>query len=1055
MRKIVSLLSVLMLFCALAYSQTHSVSGVVRDEKGDPIPFATITEVGTRNATKADANGFYSIKVPAGARLMISATGHQSQTVTPSGNTANVALATVDANMQEVVVTTALGIKRRPKEIGYANTTIGSERINAANSPTLGEALSGKVAGLTIQNATSGVTKDVRVTLRGDRSITGNNQAAIVLDGQLVPQNTLSYINPSDIESITVLKGGQAATLYGSDGVNGALLITTKKGGKPQVNFSHTSTIEKVAFMPKFQEGFGSGSDYGGTPNSIDNFRPFENQQYGDPFNGQLREQGRVLPDGSYLQLPYSPVKNNRMDAFNTGYTMQNDVSLSGGDDRSRFFMSAQDYYTKGVVPNDRYRRDNVRFNASRQFGKFKASFDGTYAQDHQETTSATFYFYVLNTAAEIPLKNFKDWQTNKFAGEYYYNDYYPNPYFAADNNRVDARNNYLNGNASFEFKPLSWLGATYRLGTAITNTAEKDYTGQLIYSAAVKSAQTHSPQFNDYNGRYYANTNILGGVTDAATMAQRINSDLLVTLDKTFDKISTKLILGNSIQTRYQKTSSISSNSLVVPGLYNIANRSGDLTGSSSISNQRKYGYLANLTVGFNDIFFIDASGRNDNTSVFFSDTAAKSNYSFWYYGVDVSLSLTDAFKGLKSNMINFLKVRASYNLNRNDNLNPYDIQPTYGNASGSPFGTVVGLTTGNTYPDPNLKPERVKTWEVGFEGTFWNNRINLDASAYVQRSDQQIISATVSSATGYTTYRTNAADLRNQGIEVELRGGIIRKKNFNWDVSVNYTYNTNKVLSIFQDLPRFQAASVSTYGFLFAEVGQPYPVLKTKGFLNDGSGHTVVSQTDGWPVLDGNLHNNGNTLPKHSIGFGTNLNYKNFSFATTLEFRTGYSIYNAIGHDLAFTGSGAFTADYNRKPFLWPNSVYVDAGGKYQTNTKLVDEYWAWYDGYGNVGQPRAYTQVGELFVTSGRFLKVREVTLSYTLPESIFSKTKAIKKVMISAIGRNLLTFLPKANMFTDPEFSGLSTTSNAQGINSDGAINNAPPTRTYGVTLNVTF
>ena len=1057
MRKILTLLSVLVLLCTSALAQTRTVSGIVKDDKGDPIPFATILEEGTKNATKADALGAFSIKIGSSSKLVISATGHETTTISPTGDFANVSLTTTNAQLSEVVVTTALGIKRRPKEIGYANSTINSERITSGSSPTLGQALSGKVAGLTIQNVTAGVTKDVRVTLRGNRSITGNNQAAIVLDGQLVPQNTLSYINPNDIESITVLKGGQAATLYGSDGVNGALLITTKKGGRPQITFQHTSTIEEIAFMPDFQEKFGSGSDYGGDPNSIGNFRPFENQQYGDAFNGEMREQGRVLTDGSYLQVPYSAVKNNRRDAFNKGYTMQNGVSLSGGDDRSKFFMSAGDYYTKGVVPNDKYRIDNVRFNASRTFGKFKASVDATYAQDHQETTSASFYFYVLNTAPEISLKNFKDWRNNKFAGEYYYNDYYPNPYFAADNNRVDAKNNYLNGNVSLEFKPVNWMTASYRLGTAITNTAQKEYTGQFLYSAAVKSAQTHSPEYNDYNGRYYANTNILGSVADYASLSQRLNSDLLLTFDKDFGKVSSKLILGNSVQTRYQKASKVASNSIVVPGLYSVTNRSGDLTADPAnnfVNNSRKYGFLGNLTLGYNDFLFLDLSGRNDNTSVFFTDTAAKSNYSFWYYGADVSLSLTDAFPGLKSNTLEFLKLRMSYNLNRNDNINPYEVAPTFSNASGSPFGTVVGLTTGNTFPDPGLIPERVKTWEAGFEATMFNNRLNLDASAYVQRADEQIISATVSSATGYTTYKTNAADMRNKGIEVEVRANIIRSRNFTWDINANYTYNTNEVISIFQDLPRFQSAAYSNYGFLFAEVGQPFPLVKTTGFRTDSLGRTLISSTDGWPLKDANLHPHGNTLPKHTVGFGTRLTYKGFAFGTNLEMRTGYVIYSALGHDLAFTGSGAFTANHDRKPFLWPNSAYLDATGKSVANTSiLVDQYWAWYDGIGNVGQPRAYTQIGDFFVTSGRFLKVRDASLSYTLPSSLLSKTKVIKGATITLVGRNLLTLLPEENMYTDPELSATSSTSNAQGINSSAI--NAPPTRAYGFTINVNF
>ena len=253
---------------------------------------------------------------------------------------------------------------------------------------------------------------------------------------------------------------------------------------------------------------------------------------------------------------------------------------------------------------------------------------------------------------------------------------------------------------------------------------------------------------------------------------------------------------------------------------------------------------------------------------------------------------------------------------------------------------------------------------------------------------------------------------------------------------------------------MPRFQSAAYSNYGFLFAERGQPFPLLKTTGYQTDSLGRTIISAADGWPLKDQNLHPHGNTLPRHTIGAGTRIAYKGFAFSTNWEYRGGYVIYNAIGHDLAFTGSGAITAEHDRKPWLWPNSSVSDGSGKYVSNTTiLVDPYWASYNGHGNVGEPRAYTQIGDVFVTSGRFIKVRDASLSYTVPSSLLSRTKVVKGATITLVGRNLYTFLPKENIYTDPEFSATGTGSNAQGINTSGI--NAPPTRSYGFTLNVTF
>lgn len=1056
MRKTASLLAMLLLFAAVAFGQAVTVKGTVKNETGEVVPFASVTETGTKNGTTADANGVFSLKINSGSTITVTAANHEPMVVTPVAGIANVVLKST-GNLEEVVVTTALGVKRRPKEIGYANSTIKAEQITAGNSPTLGQALSGKVAGLTIQNTTSGVSKDVRITLRGNRSITGNNEALIVLDGVPVPQNTISYINPNDVENVTVLKGGQAATLYGSDGVNGVIMITTKKGtGKPTVTFTHSTEWERISFMPDFQTGFGSGSDYGGTPNTIENFRPFENQQYGDAFNGQNREQGRVLSDGTWLELPYSAIKNQKKDAFNTGHVNQTGITYTAGDENSRFLLSAMDYTATGVVPGDKYRRDNVRFNASRSYGKFKASFDGTFVLDRTETTTSSFYFNVLNVAANIPLNLFRNWRTDKFASPNgYYNDYYPNPYFSADNNRRDSRNNILNGNINLEFKPLSWLSANYRLGAAYTNNFRKDWTGQFLFSAYSKTAKTHSPEYNDYNGIYYANTNILGSVLDYSSYGSRLNSDFWVTLDKSFNKFTGKLILGNSIQQRQSKGTQVSSSSVVVPGLYNIENRAGTLEGgtNNAFSNTRKFGNFADLTVGYNDFLFLHGTARNDRTSVFYSDTATTSTYSYWYYGADLSLSLTDAMPSLKSDVLSFLKLRVGYNTNRNDNIGAYDIQPTYGNATGFPYGTIVGLTTSNTYPSPNLKPEAIKTVEAGFEAAFFKNRLNVDFSYYNQKVEDAIITAGVSSATGYTNFRTNAANMTNKGAEVEVRATIIRSRDFTWDVNANYTYNTNKVTKVFQDLPRFQSAAYSTYGYLFAEVGQAFPYLKTTGFQKDSLGRTIVSAADGWPLRDPNLIGQGNTLPKHTIGFGTRLTYKNFTVSTNLEMRTGYVIYNAIGHDMAFTGSAAITAQYGREPFLYPNSSVADGTGKYVANTQLVDAAWAWYDGWGNVGQPRAATQIGELYVTSGRFIKMRDASIAYNVPQSLLGKTKFIKGATITLTGRNLFTLLPSANMYTDPEFSATATNSNAQGINSSAL--NAPPTRAYGFSVNVNF
>src|SRR5688572_4866384 len=626
MRKFASLLTMLMLLCTFAFGQTRTVTGQVRDERGEPIPFATILETGTNNASRADANGSFSLKIKEGSTLTISSTGYETISVTPGVGFQGYSLKTIAAGLQEVIVTTALGIKRKPKELGYANTTVRNDQFNIGKPTNIGQALSGKVAGLQIVNTSNSVNASPRIVLRGNRSISGNNQALIVLDGVPVPQNTINYLNPNDIESVTTLKGGQAAALYGSDGVNGVLIINTKKGGgKPIVSFTHTSNFEEVSYLPKFNTTHGMGSHYGSTQEQ--NYRPFENQQYGDPYDGSMRPIGRVLEDGSVLIIPYQNNDKNREAFWNTGNTMQNDISISGGDVNSSYYLSFQDVRTNGIVPKDEYSRDALRMNASRTYGKFKASFDATYTVDRSQRTTTDFYFYALNAAGAIPVGELKDWRTNKFANPNgYYNDYYDNPWFHLDNNRNDTRNNYFNGNLTLNLKPLTWLDLTYRIGTAITNSFGKSWTGKFAFTNYAKNlAPTFDAQYNDYFGIFRARNDYLGAVSDGASYGNRINSDFFATFDKEFNDYSVKFIVGNNVQVRRSKDINVSSSNIVVPEIFNVSNRAGELGGSEGSSEIHKVGNFGDLTLGYKDWVFVHGVFRYDQSSVFYKSDRAK----------------------------------------------------------------------------------------------------------------------------------------------------------------------------------------------------------------------------------------------------------------------------------------------------------------------------------------------------------------------------------------------------------------------------------------------
>ncbi|MDF2188119.1 SusC/RagA family TonB-linked outer membrane protein [Paraflavitalea sp. CAU 1676] len=1050
MSRILSLFTLLLMYGVMAVAQTRTVTGKVIDEKGAPIPFASILIEGTSKGTSTNEQGSFSVEAQQGAVLVISAAGMESERITvKAANTYSVSLKK-SGTLDEVVVT-ALGIRRKPKELGYSASTIKSEQITAANNPNLASALTGKVSGLMITNVNSSVQGNTRVVLRGNRSITGNNQALIVVDGVPVPNSTLDYLNPNDIESVTTLKGGQAATLYGSDGVNGAIVINTKKGrsGRNVVTLTSSANLEQVSFMPEFQNEFGNGSGYAYTPEQ--NFRSFENQSYGARYDGSRRPLGRVTEDNDTLMVPYTARPNEKRKIWDLGNVVQNDISVSGGDEKSSFYMSFQDALISGVTPGDNRRRDAFRFNGSRTVGKLKAGFQATYAQDRFDRTNADFYSAVLNAAAHVPLTELRDWQTNKFANPNgYYNDYVNNPWFNLDNQRWRGNTKSFNGSFDLQYSPVSWFGATYRLGLTNTNLEEKITTGQFLYSNWAKNdAYVPKPWSNDYDGIDRAGADILGGVRDRINSANRVNSDLLVTFKKDFENITTSLILGNNIQQRTTNYLNVQSGSIVIPELYNISNRTGELVGDQTYTMQRKYGFYGDLTVGLNDYLFLHTAARRDGTSLFFKEGADKSSYQYWYYGADLSFVVTDAIPSLKTGILDYLKVRAGYNKNANDNIGTYSLDLVYNLGAGFPYGSLPGTTVDNTFPSASLKPEFVKSFEGGFELQLLKNRIGLDFTYYYQVSDGQIIDVDMSAGTGYRRARLNAGRMDNKGFEAELKVQAVKTKNVSWDVNINYSYNDNVVKELYGNMSALSLGTSYTESGVvtantYAEKGNSYPYLKVTAFKRDSLGRIVVNATTGYPVRSTEMMSIGRTIPKHNLGITSRVTYKNFALSATAEYRGGHYVFHGLGSTMTFTGVAAVTTKYGRENFVVPNSSYDDGTGKFVPNTSIAvaDGHWAFWDSH--------FKYAGENFVTKGDFWKLREVNLTYSLPAAIVNKVRYLKSASFSLIGRNLLTLLPKDNVYTDPEFA--STTGNGVGINN---TLNTPPVRSYGATLALTF
>jgi len=850
--------------------------------------------------------------------------------------------------------------------------------------------------------------------------------------------------------------------LYGSAGVNGALVITTKQGakGKLKVAFSNSTNFEDISFLPSFQNKYGSGSQYypysfgeaGYNADPVfrakENWRPYENQQYGDAYDGSKRIAGRVLQDGSSLIIPYADVPNVRRRSFDKGVSINNQASFQGGDENGSYYLSVENQKINGIVPGDVSDRTGVRVKSTKEYGKLSTSFNAAYTQIAYDRTTSDFQNDIINTASWVDLTTMRDWRTNKFANPNgYYNDYYNNPYFNKDINRARYKDANFSGSFDMTYKATNWLSLYNRLGIMNNSRTGKNTTEKFTYSdwarnsAYIPEPYTHE---DDYPGIYRAISNVLGAVNDYSTTENVLNNEFQARLAKDLGIVQNKLTLGYSLYQRYTKSISVSSSSIVVPDVYNIANRQGNLAGSEANTTERKFGYYADLNTNLKDMEWLNLNltGRYDATSRFFKSTRNANQYSYFYYGAALSFILTDAIPSLKSNTLNYAKLRTSYNKNGNDNIPLYGLDLAFANGANFPYGSNVGLTVGNTLPDANLKPEFVTALEVGGEFSMFKNRVNLDLAWYNQSSVGQVLSVKVPNTTGFSNLLINVGEVKNFGYEADLKVQILRNTAVKWDANIKYSYNDNQVVSLYPGITAFAYGGYS-YATSNVILGERFPMLKTNGYYWNAD-HTLrrVNAVTGYPVQNPALTNRGGTLPRDMVGLGSSVSYKDFRFSFNFEYRGGNVMYADLGRQMTFTGSGSWTS--NRTDQVFANSYYLDASGAEVANTSIKvrePEYALWVNNY---------RLISENFVTPGWFIKLRDVNLSYSLPTSLVKKSKIFSAANVAIYGRNLFTIVDKKNMYTDPEFSY--TSGNGLGISNTAQT---PPVRQYGFNVNFVF
>lgn len=1067
-----------MFVAVTAMAQDRTITGTVTSSDDKlPIPGVSVKVKGTSVGVSTGADGTYSLKLPSGSNTIVfSSLGYAQREISVgTSSVVNASLASDARQLGEVVVTGALGIKRQAKEIGYSTTTVSAKDLTATNVTNVANGLTAKVAGLQVNTINNGINPEVRITLRGARSINGNNNALIVLDGVPIPGGTLNSINPNDVEDVTVLKGSSASALYGSEASNGALIITTKRGSaanKPKITYANSFQLQKVAYFPEIQTKFGP---YGGET-VADGFRDpetgfplftgYENQLYGPAYNGAQYQLGAPLANGEKNIITYSPRDKSPIEAFfKTGLTEQNDLSYQSGDADNNFYFSAQNVYTKGVIPDDLSKRTSLRASGTKTYGIFRLDYSVGYTNGNTSTygvnysTNATtqiLYANLFQMPAFINIDDLAEGDNSKFYNPNdYYSAYNVNPYWQIKNSRKNNKSDTFLGNISLNIKPTKWFDATYRLSQNFGINNLKYTRKEVQFSAYAASdplgvsnipsrygAARKSPGFvQDYTQYGDGTTNF------SATNGQgssRLQQDVFLKFNHTFfDDFKTDLLIGNTIWQSKARIQNDQSANLLIPDFYNIGLISGAPTVSQSEYFIRQIGVYGALNIGYKDFAFIQATGRND-----WDSRLSKTKRSLFYPSISGSFVFTNAFEALKNNRIlSYGKLRAAVSKVGQVSVAPYSINNTFTSSTGFPYGGLGGLTLGTTNNNPLLEPEFITEKEFAVELGLLDNRINLSATYYKQNSKNQTLNVQTSASTGFNAATINAGEIENNGYEFELNGTVLSasKNAVGLKLGGNLGIYDSEVVSLLPGSSQFQVSGAT--GSVYAVVGQPYPSLLGTDYKRDDQGRVIVDATGttaGYPQLGTTLTNFGRTTPKYVLGLNMSATYKFITFSAVAEYKSGYVIYNAIGSTLDFGGISATSASADRQRFIYPNSVIQTSPGVYVPNTTVpvVDGNYGFWQGsnYGAALTP---------FVNNAAFWKIREMTLNFNLTQFV-NKTKAIKGLNFALTGRNLFLFRPKDNPYADPEYN--LDASNAVGVTN---ANQTPPTRIFGANLQITF
>lgn len=1032
-------------------AQTRLIRGKVTGSDGAPVEGATVKIVETQATTTTKTDGTYAIATDASAKsIEVTAQSYKKKILAiPAGS--DIVDFTLDEDPLglDAASVTAVAIKREKRSLGYATTQVTGADASQGRDRSVFNGLQGKVAGLYITSGGGTPGSSTRIQLRGATSLNGDNQPLIVVDGipidnsslqnsdnlnrQVDAGNRANDINPDDIESIEVLKGPAAAVLYGSRASNGAIIITTKSGkgsigvnNKMNMTFSSSYSFENILRYPEFQNEFGQGGY--NQPDSR------ENWSWGPKFDGKLRPWGQMI-DGEQRVKPYSALPDNVKNFFDVGHTLQNNLSINGGGEKIGYFFSFGDLRNTSIIPGTEYRRNTIKGNAYTQLANnFYSNVSVTYTHTNSKLSTQgqdySFYDQILQTPRDIPLSELKD-LNNKFNTlEGYYGAYTLNPYYILETSQTRNIVDNILGIGTLGYKYNNWLDLTYRLGTNF-------YTD---------SRYAHEPKMEAALGQNSGQTSRLGLYTEDVFRISEITSDFILNAKRDINKdIKLNVIAGHNVRQRTVNSTSAQTAGLVIPGFYNLSNSDGRPVVDNNLSKRRLVGLYGDIGFSYKDYLYLNLTGRND-----WSSTLPVSKRSYFYPGASLAWIFSSTFK--MPAWMSYGKMRLATATVGKD-ADPYLLSSVFtGGSIGdgyansllrSPYGSVTGYERGNRIGNPNLKPEFTTSNEIGIELAFLkNDRLGIDFAYYSSTTKDIILNVPIAPSTGYTSQTINAATFTNKGFELLLRTAPVITKDFRWNLNFVYSQNRNNVEALYEGIEQVPLGGLNG-AQVVASIGRQFGEFYAIGQTYTPDGKVVVDSASGLPLVNSKPDYFGSYYPKNTFSVTNNFKYKNWNLYIQVDRKNGGMMYSRTKDILEFCGASANTLNINgegsnRDFEVVANSVYQSYDGQYKENTVKADpnDYWIDQKDFSRNIIDASYT-------------KLREVTLSYTLPAKWLGNTP-FGSVNLGVSGRNLLLWTPDENIFVDPETNSFGT-GGVQGIE----FGSLPTLRIITMNLRVTF